>query len=85
VGGEVAVQQQLSLDLTVDREPQTHYDSGLVQGGRQLSEHRHYDLHPWDALRRHCDGDQGQSALIPGTLSRKYSTDFASDRGGLKP
>jgi len=33
VGGEAAVEQQLSLDLTVGDEPLTHFDSGLVPGG----------------------------------------------------
>ncbi len=33
VGGEVAVQQQLSLDLRIDTEDFTHFDSGLVVGG----------------------------------------------------
>ena len=32
VGGEFAVQQQLSLDLSVGADPVTHYDSGLVTG-----------------------------------------------------
>jgi len=31
VGGEVAVQQELSLELAVGSEPPTHFDSGLVQ------------------------------------------------------
>jgi hypothetical protein len=31
-GGDFALQQQLSLDLLVDGEPQTHYDSGPVLG-----------------------------------------------------
>jgi hypothetical protein len=31
VGGEVAVQQELSLELAVGSEPLTHFDSGLVQ------------------------------------------------------
>jgi len=31
-GGDFALQQQLSLDLIVDNEPQTHYDSGPVLG-----------------------------------------------------
>jgi len=33
VGGEFAVQQQLSLDLKVGNEPVEHFDSGLVAGG----------------------------------------------------
>ncbi len=33
-GGDFALQQQLSLDLTVDGEPQTHYDSGPVLGSK---------------------------------------------------
>jgi hypothetical protein len=33
IGGEVARQHQLSLDLKVGEEPVTHYDSGLVVGG----------------------------------------------------
>ena len=33
-GGEVAAEQQLSLDLTVGDEPLTHFDSGLVPGGQ---------------------------------------------------
>src|SRR5262249_19980613 len=33
VGGEFAVQQQLSLDLIVNDEGQAHFDSGLVPGG----------------------------------------------------
>lgn len=33
VGGEVAVQQQLSLDLKVGDDPVQHFDSGLVAGG----------------------------------------------------
>ncbi len=33
VGGEFAVQQQMSLDLVVDSRPQEHFDSGLVSGG----------------------------------------------------
>jgi hypothetical protein len=32
-GGEVALVERLGLDLTVDGEPQTHYDSGLVPVG----------------------------------------------------
>jgi hypothetical protein len=32
-GGEVAVQQQLALDLTVGAEDPAHFDSGLVAGG----------------------------------------------------
>lgn len=33
VGGEFAVQQQLSLDLKVGDDPAQHFDSGLVAGG----------------------------------------------------
>jgi hypothetical protein len=33
VGGEVAVQQELSLELAVGGGPVTHFDSGLVVGG----------------------------------------------------
>jgi hypothetical protein len=33
VGGEVAIQQQLSLDLKVGDDPVQHFDSGLVAGG----------------------------------------------------
>ncbi len=33
IGGEFAVEQQLSLDLRVDAEDLTHFDSGLVAGG----------------------------------------------------
>jgi hypothetical protein len=33
VGGEVAILQQLTLDLTDDTGEQSHFDSGLVQGG----------------------------------------------------
>jgi len=33
VGGEFAVQQQLSLDLIVNDKDQAHFDSGLVLGG----------------------------------------------------
>jgi len=33
IGGEVALQHQLSLDLKVGDEPVEHYDSGLVTGG----------------------------------------------------
>jgi len=36
VGGEVAVQQQLALDLTVGDAPVQHFDSGLVSGGGQF-------------------------------------------------
>jgi len=36
VGGEFAAQQQLSLDLQVDDENPTHFDSGLVVGGGQF-------------------------------------------------
>jgi len=36
VGGEFAVQHQLSLDLTIGGEPPKHFDSGLVQGGGQF-------------------------------------------------
>src|SRR5437867_4082370 len=36
VGGEFAVQQQLSLDLTIGGEPPKHFDSGLVQGGGEF-------------------------------------------------
>jgi hypothetical protein len=36
VGGEVAVQQQLALDLTVGANPVQHFDSGLVSGGSQF-------------------------------------------------
>ena len=36
VGGEVAVQQQLALDLTVGDTPAQHFDSGLVSGGGQF-------------------------------------------------
>ena len=32
IGGEVAIQQQLSLDLVVGSDPVEHYDSGLVSG-----------------------------------------------------
>jgi len=32
IGGEVAIQQQLSLDLAVGSDPVEHYDSGLVAG-----------------------------------------------------
>jgi len=32
IGGEVAIQQQLSLDLVVGSDPVEHYDSGLVAG-----------------------------------------------------
>jgi len=31
IGGEVAVQQRMSLELAVDDEPLTQFDSGLVQ------------------------------------------------------
>jgi hypothetical protein len=34
VGGEVAVQQEMSLELAVDDEPLIHFDSGLVTNGR---------------------------------------------------
>lgn len=33
VGGEVAVQQQMTLDLALDGDPPATYDSGLVPGG----------------------------------------------------
>lgn len=33
VGGEVAIQQQLSLDLKVGDDPVQHFDSGMVAGG----------------------------------------------------
>jgi hypothetical protein len=33
VGGEFAVQHQLTLDLTVDSNPPQHFDSGVVSGG----------------------------------------------------
>jgi len=33
VGGEVAVQQQMSLDLSVSGGPIQHFDSGLIAGG----------------------------------------------------
>jgi len=33
VGGEVAVQQEMILDLTVGANPPQHFDSGLVSGG----------------------------------------------------
>lgn len=36
VGGEFAVQQQLTLDLTVGARPIQHFDSGLVPGGGQF-------------------------------------------------
>ena len=36
VGGEFAVQHQLSLDLAIGGEPPKHFDSGLVQGGGQF-------------------------------------------------
>ena len=36
VGGEFAVQHQLSLDLTIGGEPPKHFDSGLVQGGGEF-------------------------------------------------
>jgi hypothetical protein len=36
VGGEVAVQHQLTLDLSVDGDPLQRYDSGLVAGGGQF-------------------------------------------------
>ncbi len=36
VGGEFAVQQQLSLDLTVGDEELTHFDSGLGVGGGEF-------------------------------------------------
>jgi hypothetical protein len=36
VGGEFAVQQQLSLDLWVGDEGPTHFDSGLVAGGGEF-------------------------------------------------
>ena len=36
VGGEFAVQQQLSLDLRVGEEGPTHFDSGLVDGGGEF-------------------------------------------------
>jgi hypothetical protein len=36
VGGEVALQQQLALDLKVGDAPVQHFDSGLVSGGSQF-------------------------------------------------
>jgi hypothetical protein len=36
VGGEFAVEQQLSLDLQVGDDPVQHFDSGLVPGGGQF-------------------------------------------------
>ena len=33
LGGEVALEQEMSLDLTVDDQSLTHFDSGLVEGG----------------------------------------------------
>jgi len=36
VGGEFAVQQQLSLDLRVGDAEQTHFDSGLVEDGSEF-------------------------------------------------
>lgn len=33
VGGEVAIQNQLELDLVIDGQPRDHFDSGLVGGG----------------------------------------------------
>lgn len=36
VGGEVAIQQQLSLDLSVGGSPPEHFDSGLVAGGGEF-------------------------------------------------
>ena len=36
VGGEFASQQQLSLDLSVNSGPLTHFDSGLVIGGGEF-------------------------------------------------
>ena len=54
VGGEFAVQQQLSLDLRVGEEGPTHFDSGLVDGGGEfpridISASVH-DLHCFDTL-----------------------------------
>lgn len=36
VGGEVAVTQQLELDLQIGRGPAQHFDSGLVAGGGEF-------------------------------------------------
>jgi hypothetical protein len=36
VGGEVAVMQQMTLDLVVGNGPARHFDSGLIQGGGQF-------------------------------------------------
>lgn len=38
IGGEVAIQQQLSLDLQVGSDPPEHFDSGLVVGGGAFPE-----------------------------------------------
>ncbi|HEY8202851.1 MAG TPA: hypothetical protein VII47_16065 [Actinomycetota bacterium] len=64
IGGEFAVQHQLSLDLEVDDRPIEHYDSGLVAGGGsfpaidiEISIHGHYcldtvfDIHAKPLLR----------------------------------
>jgi hypothetical protein len=38
VGGEVAIQHELTLDLQVDGDPLEHFDSGLVAGGGEFPE-----------------------------------------------
>jgi hypothetical protein len=38
IGGEIAVRQQMSLDLSVGGEPPLHFDSGLVSGGGNFPE-----------------------------------------------
>jgi hypothetical protein len=36
IGGEFALQQQLSLDLSVGDQPEQHFDSGFLVGGRDF-------------------------------------------------
>lgn len=38
IGGEFALQHQLSLDLVVDGQPVEHFDSGLIVGGSESPE-----------------------------------------------
>jgi hypothetical protein len=80
VGGEFAAQHQLSLDLWVDKEDQTRFDSGLVVGGAEfprmdiaISVHGGYcfdtviDLHARPL-------DDATKALWPGALVSWTST-----------
>jgi hypothetical protein len=70
VGGEVAIQQELKLDLAIDGGRPLHFDSGLVSGGGSFPRITiDISLHQNTACRdtvMHVDADDPVSGVGPG-------------------